>query len=95
MYFGRARKLRQRQQFSDRYEKEDARQSNAQTGHVMAIGRRRTREVAAYHSTLSRKLKERRMPIDRQKDCAVEGYSQRVGIEIRDVLYELPSKTAI
>jgi hypothetical protein len=32
------------EQFSDRYEKEDARQSNAQIKHVMAIGRRRTRE---------------------------------------------------
>ena len=41
---------------------------------------------AAYHSTISRKQEERRMPIDRQRDCAVEGYSQRVGIEIRDVL---------
>ncbi|MDD4534090.1 MAG: hypothetical protein WCS17_00815 [Prevotella sp.] len=34
--------------------KEDARQFNAQTGHVMAIGRRRTREGAAYHSAISR-----------------------------------------
>ena len=50
---------------------------------------------AAYHSTISRKQEERRMPIDRQRDCAVEGYSQRVGIEIRDVLFELSSKTAI
>ena len=32
------------EQFSDSYDKEDARQSNAQTGHVMAIGRRSTRE---------------------------------------------------
>ena len=61
------------EQFSDRYEKEDARQSNAQTKHVMAIGRRRTREMAAYHSTIRKKHVGQRMPIDKQRDYAVEG----------------------
>ena len=40
---------------------------------------------AAFHSALSRKHGERRMPIDRQRDSAVEGYSRRVEIEIKDV----------
>ena len=60
------------EQSSDRYEKEDARQSNAQTKHVMAIGRRRTREVAAYHSAIRKEHGERRMPIDKERDYAVE-----------------------
>ena len=67
-----ARKLRPRQQFGDRYEKVDARQSNAHIKHVMAIGRRRTREGAAYHSTIRKEHGERRMPIDKQEDYAVE-----------------------
>ena len=56
--------------------------------HKVRHGHRTEKDTrgAAYHSTLSRKQKERRMPIDRQRGCAVEGYSQRVGIEIRDVL---------
>ena len=80
-----ARKLRQRQQFSDRNEREDARQSNAQTKHVMAIGRRRTREGAAYHSAIRMKHVERRMPIDKQEYCAVEVQDRRAEKEIRNV----------
>lgn len=80
-----ARKLRQRQQFSDRFEKEDARQSNAQTWHVMPIGRRRTREVAAYHSAIRKEHGERRMPIDKERDYAVEVQDRRAGKEIRNV----------
>ena len=57
----------------------------AQTKHVMAIGQRRTREGTAYHSALGRKYEERWMPIDRQRDNVVEGYSRRVEIVIRDV----------
>lgn len=41
--------------------------------HVMAIGRRRTREVAAYHSAIRKEHGERRMPIDKQGDYVVEG----------------------
>lgn len=80
-----ARKLHQRQQFSDRNEKEDVRPSNAQTGHVMAIGRRRTREGAAYHSAVRKKHVERRMPIDKQSDYTVEGQDLRAKKEIRNV----------
>ena len=80
-----ARKLRQRQQFSDRYEKEDARQSNAQTKHVMAIGRRRTREGAAYHSAIRKEHGERRMPIDKQGGYAVKVQDRKAEKEIRNV----------
>ena len=83
--FGMARKLRQRQQFSDRYEKEDARPSKAQTRQVMAIGRRMTREGAAYHSAIRWEHIERRKPIDKQRDDAVEGQEWRAGKEIRNV----------
>ena len=38
----------------------------------MAIGRRRTREGAEYHSTIRKEYGERRMPIDKQGDYAVE-----------------------
>ena len=41
--------------------------------HVMAIGRRRTRMGHAYHSATRKKHVERRMPIDKQRDYAVEG----------------------
>ena len=85
MCFWYGEKTSPKEQFSDRYEKEDARQSNAQTGHVMAIGRRRTREVAAYHSAIRKVHGERRMPIDKQSDYAVEGQDGRAGKEIRNV----------
>ena len=38
----------------------------------MAIGRRRTREVAAYHSAIRKEHGERRMPIDKERDYAME-----------------------
>ena len=74
--FGMARKLRQRQQFSDRYERENTRLSNAQIKHVMTIGWRRTRKGAAYRSTIGKEHGERRMPIDKQMDYAVEGKTE-------------------
>lgn len=48
------------------------RQSNAQLKHVVAIDQRRAREGAAYHSTIRKEHSERRMPIDKQRDYAVE-----------------------
>ena len=50
--------------------------------YVMAIGRRRTREGAAYHSTIGNEHGERRMPIDKQRDYAVEDQDRRAEKEI-------------
>ena len=52
----------------------------------MAIGRRRTREGAAYHSAISNKHVERWMFIDWQKDCSVEYCNRRNGKEIQIVV---------
>ena len=51
----------------------------------MAIGRRRTREVAAYHSAIRKEHGERRMPIDKERDYAVEVQDRRAGKEIRNI----------
>ena len=40
---------------------------------------------AAYHSTIRKKHVEQRMPIDKQRDYAVEGQDGRAGKEIRSV----------
>ena len=44
----------------------------------------RTREVAAYHSAIRKEHGERRMPIDKERDYAVEVQDWRAGKEIRN-----------
>ena len=51
----------------------------------MAIGRRRTRKAAAYHYAIRKEHGERRMPIDKERDYAVEVQDRRAGKEIRNI----------
>lgn len=66
---------------------EKTRQSAFILLHEARYGHRTEKDThgAAYHSATRKKHVERRMPIDKQRDYAVEGQDRIAGKEIRNV----------
>ena len=73
------------EQFSDRNDKEDARQSNAPCSTSWPSDGEGQSEVTAYHSALSKKYGKRRMPFDKHRmQCSgwvtTEEWEKRTGM---------------